>query len=83
MEAYIARQEHLIPTNMQIFFIDQKGDPMDEDFDYAEDLKNLIMLLKKDLNDLMKFRIGGKQIMVIMGHSFKDDLACCRYLSYR
>ena len=33
---------------------DQNGDPMDEDFDYAEEFKKLdYAALKKDLNDLM------------------------------
>ena len=58
---------------------------MDEDFDYAEEFKKLDYAeLKKDLNDLMTdSQDWWPRLWSLWTILYKDDLACCRYLSYR
>ena len=65
---------------------DQKGDPMDSDFDYAEEFKKLDYdALKKDLNDLMTD--SQDWWPADYGHYgrffYSNDMACSRNIPNR
>ena len=65
---------------------DQKGDPMDSDFDYAEEFKKLDYdALKKDLNDLMTD--SQDWWPADYGHYgpffIQNDMACSRHIPNR